>query len=314
MDNRDRSSSTRQRTRRPSSEAVMDRGSEQTSTSGFCVDIQPTPQVGDAPPKSNNLSGRKTQEHPENWRLLTSDQGILEAVTGYKLDLMGNPKQSHIPLSKANAKETELMNQEIQKLMGRGAIQQVLEGSAKGYYSRIFLVSKKGGQYRPVINLRPLTSWIRYNHFKMEGIHVVKDLLLKGDYFTQTDLKDAYLTILMHQNFQKFLRFWWLEQDFEFTCLLFELASAPCVFTKVMRTVISHLRERGIRCVIYLDDLLLMNRNQEILKEQTLAALDILEALGFLVNYPKSQLMSAQEVEYLGFLISSMRKELQLPR
>ena len=66
--------------------------------------------------------------------------------------------------------------------------------------------------------------------------------------------------------------------------------------------------------MIYLDDLLLMNRNREVLKEQTLTALDILEALGFLVNYPKSQLIPAQEVEYLGFLINSVHKELQLPR
>ena len=43
-------------------------------------------------------------------------------------------------------------------------------------------------------------------------------------------------------------------------------------------------------------------------------ALDILEALGFLVNYHKLQLTPVQEVEYLGFLISSMHKELQLPR
>ena len=78
-----------------------------------------------------------------------------------------------------------------------------------------------------------------------------------------------------------------------------------------MRTVIFYLHERSIRCV---DDLLLMNGFQKALKEQTLVALDILEALGFLVNYPKSQLTPVKEAEYLGFLISSMCKELQLPR
>lgn len=274
----------------------------------------PLHKLGMHPPRAITLLAGRTQEHLENWKLLTLDQGILEAVTGYKLEFVGKPRQTHIPLSRANARETELMNQEIQKLLDKGAIQQVTESSAEGFYSRIFLVPKKGGQYRPVINLRPLNSWIHYRHFKMEGIHVVRDLLLKGDYFTRIDLKDAYLAIPMHQHFQKFLRFRWLKQDFEFTCLPFGLAPAPRMFTKVMRTVISHLRERGIRCVIYLDDLLLMNRNQEVLKGQTLSALDLLEALGFLVNYPKSQLTPVQEVEYLGFLINSMRRELQLPR
>ena len=86
----------------------------------------------------------------------------------------------------------------------------------------------KGGQYKSVINWRPLNGWIRYQHFKMEGIHVLRDVLLKGDYFTQINTKDAYLTIPMHQNFQRFHRFRWLKQDFEFTCLPFWLASAPC--------------------------------------------------------------------------------------
>ena len=115
----------------------------------------------------------------------------------------------------------------------------------------------------------------------------------------------------MHQHFQKFLRFRWLKQDFEFTCLPFRLASAPRVFTKVMRTVISHLRERGFRC------------GRPFVNEQKprsskggnpISLKHILETLGFLVNYPKSQLRPIQEVEYLRFLISSTCKELQLPR
>ena len=271
----------------------------------------PLHKLGMHSPRPVTVLAGRTQEHLENWKLITLDKGILEAITGYKL---GNPRQTHVPLSKTNARETELMNQEIQKLLDKGAIQQVSGGTAEGYYSRIFLVPKKEGQYRPVINLRPLNNWIRYYHFKMEGIHVVKDLLLKRDYLTRIDLKDAYLTIPVHHHFHKFLRFRWQDQDFEFTCLPFGLTSAPRVFTKVMRIVIAYLRDRGIRCVIYLDDLLLMNRNREVLKEQTLTALDILEALGFLGNYPKSQLTPAQEVEYLGFLINSVHKELKLPR
>ena len=94
-----------------------------------------------------------------------------------------------------------------------------------GFYFRVFLVPKKAGQYRPVINLRPLNQWIRYDHFKMEWIHVVRDLLAKGDYLTRINLKDAYLVIPIHQQFHKFLRFRWEGQDFEFVCIPFGLAS-----------------------------------------------------------------------------------------
>jgi len=146
----------------------------------------------------------------------------------------------------------------------------------------------------------------------MEGIHVVRDLLAKGDYLMRINLKDAYLVIPIHQQFHKFLCFRWEGQDFEFVCLPFGLASAPRVFMKVMRVVVTFLCSQGIRCVIYLDDLLLLNKNPTTLNKLTSLALDLLEALGFLVNYPKSHLTPSQEVEYLGFLIDSSQRELRL--
>ena len=86
------------------------------------------------------------------------------------------------------------------------------------------------------------------------------------------------------------------------------------MFTEVMRVVVTSLHSQGIRCVIYFDNLLLLNKNPTTLKEHTLLALDLLEALGFLVNYPKSHLTPSQEVEYLGFLIDSSQRELCLPK
>ena len=50
-------------------------------------------------------------------------------------------------------------------MLAKGAIQLVKDKDNPGFYSRLFLVPKKGGQYRPVINLKPLNRWIRYNHF-----------------------------------------------------------------------------------------------------------------------------------------------------
>ena len=50
---------------------------------------------------------------------------------------------------------------------------------------RLFQVPKDG-QMRPVINLRPLNQFLFHNHFKMEGMHVVRDL-------QKNDLKDVFL-------------------------------------------------------------------------------------------------------------------------
>jgi len=73
---------------------------------------------------------------------------------------------------------------------------------------------------------------------------------------------------------------------------------------QIMRAVVTFLHNRGIRCLIYLDNLLLINNSLSTLREHTILTLDLLEVLSFLVNYPKSHLVPSQHVEYLGFLIA----------
>ena len=43
------------------------------------------------------------------------------------------------------------------------------------------------------------------------------------------------------------------------------------------------------------------------------SALNLLESLGFVVNYHKSQLIPSQQIEFLGFLVDSVTLSLQLP-
>ena len=45
------------------------------------------------------------------------------------------------------------------------------------------------------MNLWPLNQFIPYEHFKMQGIHMLRDLLRKGDFMVKIDLKDAYFTV-----------------------------------------------------------------------------------------------------------------------
>ena len=148
----------------------------------------------------------------------------------------------------------------------------------------------------------------------MEGIHVVRDLLLQGDWMSRIDLKDAYFTIPIDRDYRRYLRFLWQGQAYEFTCLPFGLATAPRIFTKLLRPVVGFLRSHGVRCVIYLDDLLIMQQDREVLVEHTATVVHLLEALGFLINYPKSHLEPSQILNFLGFVVDSLKRELRLPQ
>lgn len=59
------------------------------------------------------------------------------------------------------------------------------------------------------------------------------------------DLKDAYHLISVAEEDRKFLRILFKGQLYEYTAVPFGLCSAPLLFTKLMKPVISLLRAEG---------------------------------------------------------------------
>ena len=91
-------------------------------------------------------------------------------------------------------------------MLRKGAVH-LVHSKGSQFLSNLFLVPKKDGGNRPVINLKALDSFIPYSHFKMEGLHLLKDVLRENDFMCKVDLKDAYFCVPLHRNHRKFLRF-----------------------------------------------------------------------------------------------------------
>ena len=159
--------------------------------------------------------------------------------------------------------QEELISAEVQTLVQKRAVC-LMKDHQVGFVSQLFLVSKKDGGFRPVVNLKALNKYIQEEHFKMEGFHMVRDLVRQGDWLA----KDAYFLIPVHPCNQKFLQFSWKRSLYQFQCLPFGLSCAPRVFTKVMKPVVAFLRESGIKLIIYLDDLLVIASSPEVLSTQ----------------------------------------------
>lgn len=106
------------------------------------------------------------------------------------------------------------------------------------------MVSKKDGGNCPVVNLKRLNQFLVYEHFKMEGIHMLRDLLRKGGYLVKINLKDSYLAVPIWKGHQKYLRFLWKDTMLEFACLPFGLATAPSL-QKIDETCGSHVETEG---------------------------------------------------------------------
>ena len=141
----------------------------------------------------------------------------------------------------------------------------------------------------------------------------IKAIINKGDYMINIDFTDAYLTVPMHPDSQKFLRFLWQGQSYQFVTMPFGLNLAPRVFTKLMKPVIAWLRGQGVRMIIFLDDILLLAPTVETMNQHARMTISLLESLGFLINYKKSTLVPTQRILFLGMLIDSTTMEFILP-
>ena len=101
------------------------------------------------------------------WKKLTRDQSILDLVDGYVIPFQRKPFQSKTPFQLATSREQQrLMDKEVKEMLKKGAIRQA--SAVKGeFLSNLFLVKKKNGWERPVINLKHLNAFIPYNQFEM---------------------------------------------------------------------------------------------------------------------------------------------------
>ena len=116
------------------------------------------------------------------WKILTSDPDILPVVEGYQVPVISPPVQEHIPFSPIMSSAQErLVDVEVAEMLRKGAITLCTHQTGE-FISNLFLVDKKHGGHRPVINLKHLNQFVPYQHFKIEGLHYLKFMLQEGDY------------------------------------------------------------------------------------------------------------------------------------
>jgi hypothetical protein len=129
----------------------------------------------------------------------TSPQ-LLQAVEGYHPPFTSPPLLScpgvcfPTPLQEGN---NSLIDIEVAALIEKGAIEEVLlHPPPPSFISNIFLVQKKNGKMRPVINLKKLNAaHLETPHFRMESPQDVRHAICPGDWADSIDLKDAYFHV-----------------------------------------------------------------------------------------------------------------------
>ena len=230
------------------------------------------------------LSGGCLSLHWQAWRDRGVDPWVVEVLRyGCCIPFLRRPPLSKtpIPMPSYNPLSTKgvALGEVTRSLVALGAVE-LAPLPSPGFYSRLFVVWKTSGSWRPVIDLSTLNLFVDVSHFQMETIQSVLLSVCQGDWMASIDLKEAYLQIPVHPESRPFLRFVAHGRVHQFTALCFGLSTAPQVFTRAMAPVSAILHSWGICMRLYLDDWLVQSSSRDSLLRDLQVVLTLFHELG----------------------------------
>ena len=246
------------------------------------------------------LAGRLTN-FLSFWQSITQDHWVLSVIReGYHLDFARPPPPTVVRATVLRGEKQSALLDEVGELLGKCAIEPIAPGQEnEGFYSTYFMVPKKDGGVRPILNLKLFNRCLVQESFKMETLQSILLAAQPGTWLASIDLKDAYFHIPMFRNHWKYLRFCLKGKCYQYKVSPFGLAPAPRLFTRVVLALVSWLRAHGVLIHAYLDDILLVGRSPE----ETIRALhltvEVFTRAGFTVNVKKSDLTPSQDLVYI---------------
>ena len=264
--------------------------------------------------KVANFKAGQISTHYDLWCTITSDPVILATISGESVELIDNvPHQKSYPINSINKEHVIQVENEIQKLLYKGVIVNSYHEQGE-YISPIFSVPKSDGSIRLILNLKQFNEFVKFTHFKMESIHTILELVTPGCWMASIDLKDAYYSVKIHPQSQKYLKFFYKTQLFMYTAYPNGLSSCPRKFTKLIKPLLSELHLKGHIVAGYIDDFYLQSDSYNGCIENVIDTILMFDQFGFVVHPEKSVFTPKQQIVFLGFVINSVTMKVYLKK
>ncbi len=152
---------------------------------------------------------------------------------GYSLQFAQRPLRFNgVVSTSVHSKNAHVLWAEVKNLLAKGAVETVPPAQREsGFYSRYFLVPKKDGGLRPILNLGRLNHALMKWPFRMTTLKQILSQICPGDWFFSLDLKDAYFHVQVARHHRRFLRFAFKGVAYQYMVLPFGLSLASLTFT-----------------------------------------------------------------------------------
>ncbi|XP_053092882.1 LOW QUALITY PROTEIN: uncharacterized protein LOC113526632 [Pangasianodon hypophthalmus] len=247
------------------------------------------------------------------WKLLPNvSQWVLRTIErGYRIQFGFPPPHFSGVLPTLVGPVQALVMEQVCTLLRKEAIE-VVPPHDRGFYRRYFIVPKKDGGLRPILDLRQLNLSVARLKFRMLTVTQVVPQIRSEDWFVTINLKDAYFHISILPQHRKFLRFAFGGEAYQYRVLPFGLALSPRTFTKCVDAALAPMRLQGIRKLNYIDDWLILARSEQLAVRHRDVVLTHMKKLGLRLNAGKSVLSPVQRTTYLGVVWDSTTMQARL--
>jgi transposase InsO family protein len=236
------------------------------------------------------------REYQDVFSISKFDVGLAQDVehhidTGDALPIVCNPRR--VPLG-VEEKVDELVENLLQN--------KIIRPSRSPWNAPIVVVTKKNGDIRMCVDYRKLNSVTSRPIFPIPDAQQLFDTLDGSSYFSTLDLSQGYHQVpVAAEDIQK-TAFTTRRGQFEYLRMPFGLCSAPATFQMLMHTVLRN--ENWVKCLIYLDDVLIFGKNIEEHDARLRSVLQKIREAGLKLSPEKCHLFQ-KEVAYLGHIVSS---------
>ena len=155
-----------------------------SSSTGTGLKTDPTrPQV-QLPPSHTTPTAGRCKLSLDLWKRIAGPWHIQVLTHGIPLEWTNGPPPFNQPFDSARSlvgkpKELQSCRDTLQHYLAIGSVRPLQDQSdTRGVWSAFFPVPKKGtDKMRGCIDLTMINPFLKYEHFKMEGLHTVQALL-----------------------------------------------------------------------------------------------------------------------------------------
>ena len=172
------------------------------------------------------------------------------------INLKANVRPVYVPAYRLPHSQREVVDRQIEDMLKEGVIQP----SRSPWNSPLFLVPKKTGGFRPVIDFRKVNKVTEDDRFPLP---VLKDLLMSlgggNAVYSSLDLLSGYWQVPLAPESREITAFSTPNGHYEWLRMPFGLKSAPITFQRLMNTLFAPML--GKHVYAYMDDVIIFSED-----------------------------------------------------